>query len=147
MPNAKYWQEVAQDHADALRGEGRSLKVEVVDLEETDDKEREDTPRAPFGAYVVPINPAAIIPAYGVLYGKREVPFEDDPVARKAVEVLRENFKTSSLPVVEKAHAVDSEDGSTWVLIVHSLTKPIEDQISLLVGGVDEAYRTAREQE
>ena len=119
MTDAGRWQEEAQNYADAIR---------------------EDTSRAPFGAEVVPTYPAV-----AVLYGKGSSPFSDDEVAPKAVDVLRERF--SSLAVWELADAFDSEDGSTWTIIVRSPNRPIESRIDQLSKEVREAYRIARKPE
>ena len=119
MPDAEYWKEEAQNHADAIR---------------------EDEARARFGAYSVHTNPAA-----AVLYGKGSAPFKDDEVVQKAVDVLRERFR--GLGVWELADAFDSEDGSTWTIIVRSPNRPIESRLDQLSKEVREAYRTARKQE
>jgi hypothetical protein len=119
MTDAEYWNEEAQYHADTIR---------------------EDTSRAPFGAYSVPTNPGV-----AVLYGKGSAPFKDDEVARKAVNVLCERF--NRLAVRELADALDSEDGSTWTIIVQSPNRPIEEKIDQLSDEVERAYRIVREQE
>ena len=119
MPDAEYWKQEAQDHADAIR---------------------EDAARARFGAYSVDTNPAV-----AVLYGKGSAPLKDDEVAQQAIDVLRERF--SSLAVRELANALDSEDGSTWTIIVRSPNSPIEWRLDQLSKEVREAYRIAREQE
>ncbi len=118
MPDAEYWKEEAEYHADAIR---------------------EDTSRAPFGAYFVATNSAA-----AVLYGKGLTPFNDDEVAREAVKLLRERF--DGLGVWELADAVDAEDGSTWTIIVRSPNRPIEAKMNLLSAAVERVYRIAREQ-
>ena len=119
MPDAEYWKEEAQNHADAIR---------------------EDAARARFGAYSAYTNPAA-----AVLYGKRSAPFKDDEVAQKAVNVLWERF--DRLAVRELATALDAEDGSTWAIIVHLPSRPTEVRSDQLQKEVEEAYRIACEQE
>ena len=119
MTDAEYWEEEAQNHADAIR---------------------EDAARARFGVYSVDTNPAV-----AVLYGKGSAPFKDDEVAQKAVGLLRGRF--NNLAVRELAGAVDSEDGSTWAVIVHSPNRPIEEKIDQLSDEVERAYRIVREQE
>ncbi len=80
-----------------------------------------------------------------MLYGKGSAPFKDDEVAREAVNVLRGRF--NSLGVRELADAFDSEDGSTWTIIVRSPKRPIESRIDQLSKEVREAYRIARKRE
>ncbi len=80
-----------------------------------------------------------------MLYGKGSAPFKDDEVAREAVNVLRGRFK--SLGVRELADAFDSEDGSTWTIIVRSPNRPIESRLDQLSKEVREAYRIARKPE
>ena len=104
MPDAEYWKEEAQNHADAIR---------------------DDAAREPFGAYCVATNPPV-----AVLYGKGSAPFRDDEVAQKAVNVLRERF--DGLGVRELADAVNTHDGSTWTIIVRSPNRPIEPRIDQL---------------
>ncbi len=119
MTGAKDWQENAQYYADARR---------------------KDTSGAPFGAYSVHTNPPV-----AVLYGKGSAPFKDDEVAREDVNVLRGLF--NSLGVRDMAEDLDSEDVSTWTIIVRSPKRPIESRIDQLSKEVREAYRIARKRE
>ena len=119
MTDIEYCKEEAQDHADAIS---------------------EDAARARFGAYSVDTYPAV-----AVLYGKGSAPVKDDEVAQKAVNLLRGKF--NNLAVRELAGAVDSEDGSTWTIIVLSPNRPIQSRLDQLSKEVREAYRIARELE
>ena len=64
MTDAEYWKKEAQAHADAIQED------DLEPDQERDLEEREDTSRAPLGAYSVPTYPRV-----AVLYGQGSAPF------------------------------------------------------------------------
>ncbi len=119
MTDAEDWQEQAQQHADAIRGDmGESKPFDVEDR-------------------------GTLNPPTALLWGRGR----DYNAARKAVGLLQERFGRP-LAVRGLAVAYDSIDRSTWAIIVRSPGRPIDDaRIEQFTKVVEEAYNIANESE
>ena len=119
MTDAEDWQEQAQQHADAIRGDmGESKSFDVEDR-------------------------GTLNPYTALLWGRGR----DYDAARKAVGLLQERFGRP-LAVRGLAVAYDSIDRSTWAIIVKSPGRPLGvARIDQLRREVERVYLATNEPE
>ncbi len=81
-----------------------------------------------------------------VLFGNGETRYDEDRMAQTAVESLRQRF--DRLGVMEIGFGLDSKARSTWAIIVKVPDQVIDEQrLERLRDALNEAYRSARQQE
>ena len=81
-----------------------------------------------------------------VLFGNCEGPYDDDPTAKRTVELIREQYQWWR--VKEKAFKLDSQEGATWVILVRAADRWIDEhEIERLKSRVQEARKKAEQEQ